>query len=80
MLDTNEQLLDNLQLIENVLLKRATILLFHPKPEKFVTGSYIKIGFFETNTDLRFHDEVHGNLFEQVEKTIELLLQSTLRQ
>ncbi len=73
MLDTNEQLLDNLQLIENVLLKRATILLFHPKPEKFVTGSYIKIGFFETNTDLRFHDEVHGNLFEQVEKTIELL-------
>ena len=73
MLDTNEQLLDNLQLIENGFLKRATILLFHPKPEKFVTGSYIKIGFFETNTDLRFHDEVHGNLFEQVEKTIELL-------
>ena len=73
MLDTNEQLLDNLQLIENGLLKRAAILLFHPKPEKFVTGAYIKIGFFETNTDLRFQDEVHGNLFEQIEKTVELL-------
>jgi len=73
MLDTNEQLLDNLQLIENSLLKRAAILLFHPKPEKFVTGAYIKIGFFETNTDLRFQDEVHGNLFEQIEKTVELL-------
>ena len=73
MLDTNEQLLDNLQLVENNLLKRAAILLFHPKPEKFVTGAYIKIGFFETNTDLRFQDEVHGNLFEQIEKTIELL-------
>ena len=73
MLDTNEQLLDNLQLIENGLLKRAAILLFHPKPEKFVTGSHIKIGFFETNTDLRFHDEVYGNLFEQIEKTMELL-------
>jgi len=72
-LDTDEQLLDNLQLIENGLLKRAAILLFHPKPEKFVTGSYIKIGFFETNTDLRFHDEVYGNLFEQIEKTMELL-------
>ena len=47
-LDTNEQLLDNLQLTENGLLKKAAILLFHPKPEKFVTGSYIKIGFFET--------------------------------
>jgi ATP-dependent DNA helicase RecG len=73
MLDTTKQLLDNLQLVENNLLKRAAILLFHPKPEKFVTGSYIKIGFFETNTDLRFQDEVHGNLFEQIEKTIELL-------
>ena len=73
LLETNEQLLDNLQLIENDLLKRAAILLFHPKPEKFVTGSYIKIGFFETNTDLRFQDEVHGNLFEQIEKTVELL-------
>jgi ATP-dependent DNA helicase RecG len=73
MFDTNEQLLDNLQLIENGLLKRAAILLFHPKPEKFVTGSYIKIGFFETNIDLRFQDEVHGNLFEQIEKTMELL-------
>ena len=73
MLDTNEQLLDNLQLVENKLLKRAAILLFHPKPEKFVTGAYIKIGFFETNTDLRFQDEVHGNLFEQIEKTMEFL-------
>ncbi|MDR2145516.1 MAG: ATP-dependent DNA helicase [Tannerella sp.] len=54
-------------------MKRAAILLFHPKPEKFITGAYIKIGFFETNTDLRFHDEVRGNLFEQIEKTTELL-------
>ena len=73
MLDTNEQLLDSLQLIENNLLKRAAILLFYPKPEKFVTGSYIKIGFFETNTNLRFQDEVFGNLFEQIEKAMNLL-------
>jgi len=73
MFDSNEQLLDNLQLIENGMLKRAAILLFHPKPEKYVTGAFIKIGFFETNIDLRFQDEVHGNLFEQIEKTMELL-------
>lgn len=71
--DTNDILLKNLQLTENNYLKRAAILLFHPKPEKFVTGAYIKIGFFRTDSDLLFQDEIHGNLFEQVEKTIELL-------
>ncbi|GAP72106.1 ATP-dependent DNA helicase [Candidatus Symbiothrix dinenymphae] len=71
--DSNELLLENLQLTENNYLKRAAILLFHPKPEKFVTGAFIKIGYFESDSDLRFQDEVHGNLFEQVEKTMELL-------
>jgi ATP-dependent DNA helicase RecG len=42
--DTNEQLLENLQLKEGQYLKRAAILLFHPSPENFVTGSFIKIG------------------------------------
>lgn len=71
--DTNEQLAENLQLIENEHLKRAAILLFHPNPDKFVTGAYIKIGFFETDDDLKFQDEIHGNVFEQVEKTTDLL-------
>jgi ATP-dependent DNA helicase RecG len=72
--DTPEQLLENLNLFENGLLKRAALLLFHPDPEKFVTGAYVKIGYFRTNTDLRYQDDIHGNLFEQVEKTMELLL------
>ena len=71
--DSNEQLIDNLQLKEGKFLKRASILLFHPKPEKYFTGAYIKIGFFESDSDLRFQDEIHGNLFEQIEKTTELL-------
>jgi ATP-dependent DNA helicase RecG len=71
--DSNDLLLDNLQLTENNYLKRAALLLFHPKPEKFVTGAYIKIGYFESDSDLIFQDEIHGNLFEQVEKTIDLL-------
>lgn len=71
--DTNEHLIENLQLRENEFLKRAAILLFHPNPEKFVTGAYIKIGYFETDDDLKFQDEVHGNLFEQIEKIIDLL-------
>ena len=71
--DSNELLLENLQLTEKHSLKRSTVLLFHPKPEKFVTGAYVKIGYFESDSDLRYQDEVHGNLFEQVEKTIDLL-------
>lgn len=71
--DTNEQILDNLELKEKQFLKRAAILLFHPKPEKFVTGAFIKIGFFENDADLIYQDEIHGNLFEQIEKAIDLL-------
>lgn len=71
--DTNEQLIENLQLKENGYLKRAALLLFHSNPEKFVTGAYIKIGYFESDSDLRFQDEIHGNLFEQIEKTMEIL-------
>jgi ATP-dependent DNA helicase RecG len=69
----NELLIENLQLKENNYLKNSAVLLFHPNPEKFVTGAYIKIGYFETDADLIFQDEVHGNLFEQIEKTMDLL-------
>jgi len=72
--DTPEQLLNNLKLIDNGHLKRAALLLFHPDPERFVTSAYIKIGFFRTDSDLRFQDDIHGNLFEQIERTMELLL------
>ncbi|MDR1975046.1 MAG: putative DNA binding domain-containing protein [Bacteroidales bacterium] len=72
--DKPEKLLDNLKLTDNGYLKRAALLLFHPDPEKFVTGAYIKIGFFRSESDLQFQDDIHGNLFEQVEKTMELLL------
>jgi ATP-dependent DNA helicase RecG len=71
--DSNEQLIENLQLKEDKYLKRASLLLFHPTPEKFITGAYIKIGFFESDSDLRYQDEIHGNLFEQIERTSELL-------
>ena len=72
-------LLESLHLREGGNLKRAAILLFHPEPEKFVTGAYIKIGFFETDVDLRYQDEVHGNLFEQVSEALSLLRTKYMR-
>jgi ATP-dependent DNA helicase RecG len=77
--DTDQHLLENLQLTEGGYLKRAALLLFHPNPEQFVTGAYIKLGYFQTDDDLRFQDEVHGNLFEQVEKALDLLLTKYLQ-
>lgn len=72
---TNQELLESLQLYleDEKMLKRAAVLLFHHKPEKYVTGAYIKIGYFEKEADLMYQDEAHGNLFEQIEKTIDLL-------
>ena len=67
--DGTDALLENLQLREGGYLKRAAALLFFDQPEKFVGGAFIKIGFFVTDDDLRYQDEIHGNLFEQVDKT-----------
>ena len=66
-------LLDKLHLVEGAYLKRAAVLLFHPDPERFFTGAFCKIGFFRNNVDLLFQDEVHGDLFTQVDKTLDLL-------
>ncbi len=77
--DTDEDLADNLQLIENDYLKRAAILLFHPKPTKYITGAFIKIGYFETDDELKFQDEITGNIFEQVEKTMDLLFSKYIK-
>jgi ATP-dependent DNA helicase RecG len=65
--------------VDTTYYKRATALLFHPNPEIFITGAYIKIGFFNTDDDLAYQDEIHGYLFEQVEKTMNLLLTKYLK-
>jgi ATP-dependent DNA helicase RecG len=77
--DSNELLIENLQLKENDFLKRAAILLFHPKPENFVTGAYVKIGFFESDSELMYQDEIHGNILEQIEKTMDLLFSKYIK-
>jgi ATP-dependent DNA helicase RecG len=72
--ESNDSLLHHLNLYENGFLKRAALLLFHPIPDRFITGAYIKIGFFSSPSDIVYQDEIHGPLFEQVDKTMDLLL------
>ena len=74
--DTTENLLHDLRLIDTQTNRptRAALLLFHPDPERFVTGAYIKIGFFRDDKgNLEFQDEVHGSLMEQVDKAMDLI-------
>jgi len=71
--EPDQALLEKLHLMEGDYLTRAATLLFHAEPERFFTGAYIKIGFFESNVDLRYHDEVHGALFTQDNQTIAIL-------
>ena len=77
--ESNEMLVENLRLKDGNYLKRAAVLLFHPDPEAFFTGAYIKIGFFQTEADLIYQDEIHGNLFEQSEKAMDILLTKYLK-
>jgi ATP-dependent DNA helicase RecG len=71
--ESDDVLVGKLQLREGNYLKRATALLFAKEPMKYVMGSMIKIGYFKSNTDLVYQDVIEGNLFEQVDKVMELI-------
>ena len=70
----NETLLKNLGLYDGKYLNKACILLFGENPNKWIVGSYIKIGYFENNdADLRYQDEIQGPLILQIDKAIDLI-------
>ena len=72
--ETDGNLIDKLHLVDGNYLKRAAVLLFHDEPGRFVTGAFVKIGYFRNNADLVYQDEVHGTLFTQVNETVDRLL------
>lgn len=72
-------LLEKLNLVEGAYLKRAALLLFHPAPDRFFSGAFVKIGYFRGNVDLVYHDEIHGDLFTQTQHVIDLLLTKYLK-
>lgn len=78
---SDELLLKNLKLFDGNYLTRAAILLFHPDPEQYVTGAYLKIAFFapagtygmNEDADIIYQDDIHGPLMTQADKTIDVL-------
>lgn len=77
--ESDEMLIEKLHLKDGKYLKQAATLLFAKEPQKYITGSHIKIGFFKSNSELSYQDIVGGNLFEQVDKTMELIFSKYLK-
>ncbi|HNC69951.1 MAG TPA: putative DNA binding domain-containing protein, partial [Pseudomonadales bacterium] len=77
--ESDAGLLDKLKLREGRYLKRAAVLLFHPDPLRFITGAFVKLGFFRTESDLVYHDEIVGDLFTQSRQTQDLLFTKYLK-
>lgn len=71
--ESKEYILEKLHLKNGDFLTHAAALLFSPQPERWFLGAYIKVGFFESDADLLYQDEVHGSLLQQVDKTMELI-------
>lgn len=42
-------------------------------PEEWQLGAFTKIGFFESNFELRYQDEIHGSLLDQIDRIIETI-------
>jgi ATP-dependent DNA helicase RecG len=61
----DSRLLEKLNLTDGDYLKRAAVLLFHEDPQRFITGAFVKIGFFHSESELAYQDEVRGDLFRR---------------
>ena len=66
-------LLQKLGLMVNGTLTNAAMLLFSRDPENWIIGAHIKVGYFETDADLIYQDDVRGGLLEQIDKAVDLI-------
>ena len=70
--ESDSGVIEKLRLREGEYLKRAAVLLFHPEPGILVRDAYVKIGCFR-GAELLFQDVIEGDLFTQVDRTMDLL-------
>lgn len=77
--EPKEVLLDKLHLKNGDYLTNAAMLLFSSNPERYQTGAYIKIGYFENDAELLYQDEIHGSILEQVDKALDIIYLKYMR-
>lgn len=69
-----QSLLEKLRLIEDGNLKRSAIIMFGKDPGKFYPNTAVKIGKFgKSDSDLKFHEVIEGNLILMKERIEEML-------
>lgn len=71
--ESKADLMEKLRLTNAGHYTNAAMLLFSKDPDRWQLGAYTKIGFFETDADLQYQDEIHGSILEQIDKIIEVL-------
>ena len=73
------ELLEKLGLVSEGRFSRAAVLLFHRNPQKFIVGSYVKIGKFGEGPDLQYQDTMEGALFRTADGIIDLIFTKYLK-
>lgn len=73
LVDSTSELLTSLDMMVDGQITRAGVLMFHPNPDKLFPGAFIKIGFFRSDSDLVFQDEIHGSLVQQADRAVDIL-------
>lgn len=71
--EPKEILMKKLHLMNNGYLTNAAMLLFANDPEEWQLGAFTKVGFFESDSDLRYQDEIHGSLLDQIDRIIDIV-------
>ena len=70
---SSRSILNKLNLLESNKYKRAAILLFGKNTQKIFPQAHIRIGRFVSESEIVSSDIIEGNLFEQLENTLEIL-------
>ena len=70
---SDAELLQALKLTEGDYLLRAASLLFHQDPERWCLGSYVKIGYFESDAEILYQDEINGPLVTIVDRVMDTI-------
>lgn len=69
--EPKEVLMKKLHMLNNGYLTNAAMLLFANDPVEWLLGAFTKIRFFESDSELRYQDEIHGSLLDQIDRIIE---------
>ena len=76
---SNAELLKKLHLMTDGKLKRSAVLLFYHDPSIIQNGSFVKVGKFDENGRVVYHNDLEESLIVNASKVIDLIYQMYLK-